>query len=119
MKFTAGLSEIKRHNESAAHKKRMVSYRKQQSLSSWIHLNSPSTSKKDDLDKSVKFAEIKLASVFCEHNMSMKSIDHLSEVIREIFPDSEIAKNIKLHRTKCTMHCLKCVRKRGNRSSYF
>lgn len=32
----------------------------------------------------------------------MKSIDHLSEVIREIFPDSEIAKNIKLHRTKCT-----------------
>lgn len=93
MKFIAGLSEIKRYNESAAQKKRTVSFRKQQSLSSWICLNSPSTSKKDDLDKSVKFAEIKLASVFCEH-MSLKSIDHLSEmirVIREIFPASDNA----------------------------
>lgn len=32
----------------------------------------------------------------------MKSVDHLSEMLKEIFPDSEIAMNVHLHRTKCT-----------------
>lgn len=35
-KLTAGLSEMKRHNESAVQKKRMLSFSKQQSLSNWI-----------------------------------------------------------------------------------
>jgi len=101
-KFTAGLSDIKRHSESAAHKKRMLTFRKQQYLSSWVRPSSTSTSEKDELDTKVKFTEIKLASYFCEHNIPMKSIDHLSELLKEIFPDSEIANNVKMHRTKCT-----------------
>ena len=79
----------------------MLRFTKQQFLSCWICPNSPSISKKDELDKSVKFAEIKIASVLCEHNVSMKFIDHLCEVCKEIFSDSKIARNIKLHKTKC------------------
>lgn len=102
-KFTAGLSEIKRHNESTMHKKRMLSFSKQQSLSNWFRPSSTkSTAKKDELNQKVKFAEIRLAALLCEHAKSMKSVDHLSEMLKEIFPDSEIAMNVHLHRTKCT-----------------
>lgn len=102
-KFTAGLSEIKRHNESAVHKKRMLSFSKQQSLSNWIRpCSTNGTTKEDELDQNVKPAEIRLASLLCEHAISKKSVDYLSEMLKEIFPDSEIAMNVHFHRTKCT-----------------
>lgn len=41
----------------------------------------------------------------------MKFIDHISEVF-EIFPYSEIARNIKLHRTKCTCVATNVLEKR-------
>lgn len=48
----------------------------------------------------VKRAEIKLAAVFADHNVSFLLIDHL--VLRDMFDDSIIAQKIQLDRTKCT-----------------
>eukprot|EP00102_Acyrthosiphon_pisum_P012777 XP_008182066.1 PREDICTED: uncharacterized protein LOC100575879 [Acyrthosiphon pisum] len=50
----------------------------------------------------VSIAEIKLAAYFAEHNVPFLGADHLSELLTEVFPDSEIAKNINVKRTKTT-----------------
>jgi len=50
----------------------------------------------------VKSAEIKLCGFLAEHNISFLSSDHLTEILKPCFPDSIIAKNIQLKRTKAT-----------------
>lgn len=50
----------------------------------------------------VSIAETKLAAYFAEHNIPFLGADHLSDLIKEIFPDSEIAKCINVKRTKTT-----------------
>lgn len=50
----------------------------------------------------VKEAEIRIASMFSEHNIAFQVADHFIQVIKKSFIDSEIAKNLKLNRTKCT-----------------
>jgi hypothetical protein len=59
-------------------------------------------SKDTTLDHNVKRAELKLVGFLAEHNISFLSMDHLQGVLKECFPDSNIAKNIHLHRTKAT-----------------
>jgi len=49
----------------------------------------------------VKSAEIKLTALMMEHNISFRTADHLCHVLKDCFPDSEIAKNLKMKRTKC------------------
>lgn len=49
-----------------------------------------------------KSAEIKLTGFLAEHNISFNSIDHLSALMRECFPDSKIAHELSLGRTKAT-----------------
>ena len=49
---------------------------------------------------SVKEAELRLAAFLCEHNISFNVMDHLSELLPQIFPDSKIATSIKCKRTK-------------------
>lgn len=50
----------------------------------------------------VKNAEIKLAGFLVEHNISFKTIDHLCPLLTNIFPDSKIAKELALKRSKTT-----------------
>ncbi|EFA12574.1 hypothetical protein TcasGA2_TC004203 [Tribolium castaneum] len=54
------------------------------------------------ISNEVKEAEINLAAYIAVH-CSIRSIDHLSEVIKTIFPENKIAERIKLHLTKCSM----------------
>lgn len=54
------------------------------------------------LENKVKEAEIKLSALVAEHNLSFLLMNDLSEVLKECFPDSKIAENIKLKRNKCT-----------------
>lgn len=60
--------------------------------------------KSPDLKKQklVSIAEIKLAGYIVEHNIPFLGADHLSDLMKEIFPDSEIAKSINIKRTKTT-----------------
>lgn len=57
----------------------------------------PSKSFKND---SVKEAEIKLSCFFAEHNIPFRAMDHLSPLLAQVFPDSNIAKDISIKRTK-------------------
>ena len=56
----------------------------------------------DTLNDKVKEAEIKIAAFLAEHNIAFNVMDHLSELIPTLFPDSQIASNIKCKRTKAT-----------------
>lgn len=55
-----------------------------------------------NLNTDVSKAEIKLSGFIAEHNVSFMAMDHLSDLLKEIFPDSKIAQEINLKRTKTT-----------------
>ncbi|XP_076049531.1 protein FAM200B-like [Oratosquilla oratoria] len=61
-----------------------------------------STSLKQTAKDPVARAEIKLASVLAAHNLPFEVMDHLSEVLRDIFSDSNIAQEFAVKRTKTT-----------------
>lgn len=60
-------------------------------------LQRPSTSRED----SVKEAEIKLCGFIAEHNLSFLTMDHLCPLLTKNFPDSQIAQDLAVRRTKC------------------
>lgn len=62
----------------------------------------------------MKTAEIKLAGFLAEHNIAMRSADHLVDVIKDIFKDSKTAQGLNLGRTKAT-----AIAKHVNGESYF
>ncbi|KAK3915437.1 Myoneurin [Frankliniella fusca] len=56
--------------------------------------------KKDPLEEQTKYAEVKIGAYVAAHNEAFLKLDHLTEVLKDIFPDSEIAQGITLKRTK-------------------
>ncbi|KAL4721446.1 hypothetical protein ACJJTC_007163 [Scirpophaga incertulas] len=46
-------------------------------------------------------AEAMLALYIAEHS-SVSCIDHLSDLVKSVFPDSKATDDLKIHRTKCT-----------------
>ncbi|XP_063895636.1 LOW QUALITY PROTEIN: zinc finger protein 862-like [Helicoverpa armigera] len=48
-----------------------------------------------------KVAELKIAAYVAEHS-SIKSVDHLGILIKDLDPTSPVLKDLKLHRSKCT-----------------
>ena len=83
-------SDLIKHSETLKHKTRAVPFtsQKQQKIQF----------KKENVNS--RIAEGHLALFIAEH-CSLMTIDHLSELCSKFFPDSETAKDIKLHRTKC------------------
>jgi hypothetical protein len=56
------------------------------------------------INKGVEQKEVELKlSVFIAEHSSIKTIDHLSELLPQIDSKSQILSNLKIHRTKCTM----------------
>jgi len=53
-------------------------------------------------DIQIKTAEIKLAAFVAEHCVSFLAMDHLNDLLKEIFTDSKIAKELSMKRTKIT-----------------
>jgi hypothetical protein len=93
--FVCGKSEIEKHSKGKNHLSKVKSLLKQPTLTAL-----PSVSRANLLTTKVKTAEIKLSAFVIEHNISFNTMDHLSELIRTTFSDSEIAKNVKCNRTK-------------------
>ena len=96
----------------------MLLLKKQSMLSAWIQQPS-TTSASSKLEKDTKIAEIRLATAFAEHSLSLATVDHLGELFKNIFYDSKIAQNIALHRTKCTSIIKKCYCQSGSRQSQY
>jgi len=65
---------------------------------------------KDFFDKpSVNHAELALAHYVAYTGIAIHAADGLSDLLRLIFPDSKIAKDLKLHRTKMTNLIVKII----------
>ena len=47
-------------------------------------------------------AEVKVTNFLVEHNLPFAITDHLSLLVKDIFPDSQIAKQYSSARTKTT-----------------
>lgn len=97
--MVAELSNIKVHGNGKKHKKNIspLNTKNQKSITSYAIKDISSV-----LKRSVQRAEIKIATFIAEHNISFLAADHLTEMIKECFPDSEIAKNLAMKRTKTT-----------------
>ncbi|KAK5648347.1 hypothetical protein RI129_003239 [Pyrocoelia pectoralis] len=95
--FVAEISVVKNHAKSAKH---LLKIKAMPTTSSVADLFKKKVDTSED--KQIKRAEIKLAAYLTEHNISFNSVDHLTSVIKECFPDSKIAKGIVLNRTKAT-----------------
>ena len=54
----------------------------------------------DTTAKQVKRSEIKIASFVVEHNLPFNVMDHLSDLVTNVFPDSQIAAKFKCKHTK-------------------
>lgn len=58
------------------------------------------TSKSHSEEEKAKYAELKLAAFMAEHKIPYSSMDHLSDLLVDAFPDSNIVKNMKIKHTK-------------------
>ncbi|CAH0397629.1 unnamed protein product [Chilo suppressalis] len=86
---------IKRHGEGAKHVKKTTAVPGQSSIATTFE-----KAKQSD-DEKCKASEIKLAAFMAEHKISLRAMDHLIDLLPIMFPDSQIAKNMKMKRTKC------------------
>lgn len=94
----AGLTELERHSGTDKHKKNMMKIKGSQSVANMFQ----NQSSEHALNKNVKRAEIALAALFAEHNISIQTADHMITVLKKYITDSKIVQNLKMDRTKCT-----------------
>ena len=89
----AGRSELLKHKNTATHRKNEIK------LKGMTKLTNIFTTVKSD---KATTAEIRLALLAVEHNFSFNSMEHTVKLCQTIFPDSKIASDIKMQRTKIT-----------------
>ncbi|XP_026332324.1 uncharacterized protein LOC113239503 [Hyposmocoma kahamanoa] len=109
--LSAEISVLTRHKETATHidnaKKFScsTSRKTQQSIVSAFQ-NRPQTLFENDM---TKISTIKLAAFVAEHRISSNTMNHLTDLLPQLCPDSKIAKNIKLKRTKVQAVINNCI----------
>ncbi|XP_044004311.1 uncharacterized protein LOC122849609 [Aphidius gifuensis] len=99
--MTADISVLKKHIESTQHKKNTIVDKSTSKITQFIKSTDEDVKVKK-LNESVKSAEIMLAAFFAEHTIPFRGFDHLVPVLKKMFPDSEIAKQLSIERTKGT-----------------
>lgn len=87
---------LKLHENSAKHKQNIQSHKSQTSLKGFVK------SKSEIPEEEILRAQLKLGGFFAEHNIPFSLSDHLTKLMKDIFPDSKIAKDIRMGRTKIT-----------------
>lgn len=90
-------SDIDRHVRSERH---IASSKSVQSENTNLMKNFLRNEKETELDKQVKYAELMLCGYVAAHNEPFLKMDHLVDVLKDIFPDSKIAQEISCKRTK-------------------
>ncbi|XP_072382532.1 protein FAM200A-like [Diabrotica undecimpunctata] len=87
-------SDLLKHQQSQRHQKNVTA------LQGTMSLTDIFKPRKDY--KKENTVDIRFALLVVSHNFSFRSIDHITEISKLNFTDSDIAKNLKLKRTKCT-----------------
>lgn len=92
-----------------AHKKDLIGHAntdKHKKFTQWEKSAKATTSiskiYKPELAESTKIAELKISAFIAEH-CSVLTVDHLTNILPKLDPSSDALKNLKLHRTKCSM----------------
>lgn len=98
--LSGGITHIQRHSASKVHIKSMAAASTSKKITDMI------PDKVDKLQKIVKTGELKLVMFVAEHNLPLRTLDHLPKLISSICPDSKIAKNLQCGRKKGTNICL-------------
>lgn len=93
--FVSDLTVIKNHEKSKKHLKNSACVKDQPKIKTFVKSASDI-----QLENKISEAEIKLAAFLAEHNISFLTSDHLTELLKNIFPDSKIAQKMQLKRTK-------------------
>lgn len=93
--ITAHKSCITRHGESAKHKFNLEQVNENKKISQMYQRTTP-------LEENLKIAEIKLCGILATNNLPFLLMDTLCPLLSNIFPDSQIAKNLSVKRTKAT-----------------
>lgn len=97
--LTAEIGVLKTH---ANRQKHIDALRRLPSTSRQVSAMASFVKKNEPQDVQIQTAEVKLTGFLVEHNLAFKTVDHLTEMLKEIFPDSKIAQQISLKRTKAT-----------------
>ncbi|KAG5900255.1 hypothetical protein JTB14_018234 [Gonioctena quinquepunctata] len=92
VRILSRMASLKEHNACAKHKKNMIGFTGSSKIDKLF--------KNSSVSDGMKKAEIKIVSVLVEHNVPFLVMDHLSDVIKDTFPDSEIARKFSCKRTK-------------------
>lgn len=95
--LVCGKSELLKHSTRQKHIKNMSAVNITKPLASYFTKNK----EEQKHINNVKKAEIKLSVFFAEHNVATQVVDHLVPLLKTIFDDSNICKDVTLGRTKC------------------
>lgn len=88
-----GIADVKRHVESDTHKLMQKTFDKQPGAKTFVLTSSEERT-------SVIEAEVRASMFLCQHNLPLSTLDHLGPLMRNIFPDSQIAAKFHCGRTK-------------------
>ncbi|CAH1958995.1 unnamed protein product [Acanthoscelides obtectus] len=91
-----GKGEIKKHITTAKHIKSISTIKSQPSVASVFG------KKSKNIDEKAKEGVLRLAGFIAEHNLPIRLMEHISNLVKSICTDSEIAQAIKCIRTKMT-----------------
>ena len=86
-----GRTGVERHNSSDGHAKKTKDIRSNQQIRSFFP-SVPSINSMTASESKMRQAEVKMAATMVKHNVPLAFADHLSPFLKDIFPDSEIAK---------------------------
>lgn len=102
--ISGGITHIKRHDGTTLHKNNFKKAKNTPKINNVLK----EKGKISSLANSVKEGELKCVMFLQEHNLPFILMDHLPKLIRSVCPDSEIAKNLKISRTKAADICKNC-----------
>ncbi|XP_015122562.1 uncharacterized protein LOC107044991 [Diachasma alloeum] len=94
--YTADISVLKTHAKTDKHKER------ERPLKNTSIKMTQFLQREDGTGDPLDTAEIKIAAFCADHQIAYNALDHLSDLLKECFPDSRIAQKMAVKRTKGT-----------------
>lgn len=98
--ISGGITHIERHSKTLKH------HNKLRAAETTLKIDQMMDNPKRQLfDNEVKATEILMVLFIAEHNLPFLLLDHLGKFLAHACPDSEIAKKVKMNRSKGTQIC--------------
>lgn len=94
---SGGISAVRKHAKSQKHLKALNSVQNVLQINKMV-----STMHTTNVEKLTKEAEIRLSMFITEHNISIRTSDHLVQLFKTICPESVVVKSMTCNRTKAT-----------------